>query len=172
VKQATEKEPIAVDSESTHAVDIFAFVEAQQIPCLNLENSYYLVPAPGGEKVYALLRETLNRTRKIGIAYVVIQARQQMAALVPRGRCLMLSPLRWAGENDVVDRSVAAQASEATGFRERFILPEAEDREDDDLFESLEYSIHPPHSNTWRQRPAPQRQRDSRPRVRSRRTYS
>lgn len=83
----------------THAVDILAFVEAQEIPSDYFETPYYLQPAPGGEKAYALLRETLRESRKIGIAYVVIRARQHLAALVPEGQSLVLNTLRWASES-------------------------------------------------------------------------
>ncbi len=82
----------------THAVDILAFVEAQEIPFHYFDTPYYLAPAPGGEKLYALLRETLHRSGKIGIAYVVIRARQHLAALVPQGQSLVLNTLRWASE--------------------------------------------------------------------------
>lgn len=84
--------------KSTHAVDIFAFVEAKEVPFLYFETPYYLAPAPGGEKVYAVLRETLHRTKKIGIAHVVIQSKQHLAVLTPRGPALVLNTLRWAGD--------------------------------------------------------------------------
>jgi len=84
--------------KQTHAVDILAFVEAQEIPPLYFETPYYLAPAPGGEKDYALLRETLRRTKKIGIAYVVIDARQHLAVLVPQGQSLVLNTLRWSND--------------------------------------------------------------------------
>lgn len=89
------EEPVPAASNVTHAVDILAFVEAQEIPPDYFETPYYLAPAPGGERDYALLRETLRRTRKIGIAYVVIQARQHLAALIPHGQSLVLNTLRW-----------------------------------------------------------------------------
>ncbi len=82
----------------THAVDILAFVEAQEIPPTCFETPYTLAPAPGGEKVYALLRETLRNSGKIGIAYVVIQSRQHLAAVVPQGQSLVLNTLRWTRE--------------------------------------------------------------------------
>ncbi|WP_420476703.1 Ku protein [Noviherbaspirillum sp. ST9] len=85
-------------ARSTHAVDILAFVEAQEIPSDYFETPYYLAPAPGGEKVYALLRETLRHSGKIGIAYVVIQSRQHLAAVVPQGQSLVLNTLRWSHE--------------------------------------------------------------------------
>jgi Ku protein len=85
-------------AKSTHAVDIFAFVNAQEIPFHCFETPYFLAPTPGEEKVYALLRETLRRSRKIGIAHVVIQMRRQLAALVPRGQSLVLNILRCENE--------------------------------------------------------------------------
>lgn len=90
-------------AKSTHAVDIFAFVEAQEIPSDYFETPYLLAPAPGGERLYTILRETLQRTRKIGIAYVVIQARPHLAALLPQGEGLVLSTLRWASEENGLD---------------------------------------------------------------------
>lgn len=104
----------------THAVDILAFVEAQEIPFDYFERPYYLQPAPGGERAYALLRETLQQSGKIGIAYVVIQARQHLAALVPEGQSLVLNTLRWSSES---------------GSRPHFGVPE------EDLLEAQELAM-------------------------------
>lgn len=79
-------------------MDILAFVEAQEIPPDYFETPYTLSPAPGGEKAYVLLRDTLRRTRRIGIAYVVIRSRRHLAALVPDGQSLVLNTLRWTNE--------------------------------------------------------------------------
>lgn len=92
-----------------HAVDILAFIEAQELPSLYFETPYYLSPAPGDEQLYSLLRETLRNTRKIGIAYVVIQTRQHLAALMPQGQSLVLRTLRWRngeGCHDVPDNAL------------------------------------------------------------------
>lgn len=95
---------------STHAIDIFAFVEAQEIPFSYFETPYYLSPAPGDEKVYALLRETLDLTKKIGIAHVVIQTRRRLAALIPCGPVLILNTLRLI--DDACALATADRASE------------------------------------------------------------
>jgi len=89
----------AAHAETTHAVDILAFVEAQEIPPDYYETHYTLAPIPGGEKVYALLRETLRHSGKIGIACVVIQSRQHLAAVIPQGQTLVLNTLRWTSED-------------------------------------------------------------------------
>jgi len=102
--KTSDKQMPATEAKSTHAVDILAFVEAQEMSTVYFETPYYLAPVPGGEKVYALLRETLRQTRKIGIAYVVIHARQHLAALIPDGQSLVLNTLRWTNETGCEDQ--------------------------------------------------------------------
>src|SRR5690606_2985861 len=69
--------------KSTQSIDIETFVEASEIPFVYLERPYYLAPNGNSKKVYALLRETLLDTGRIGLARVVIHTRQHLAALVP-----------------------------------------------------------------------------------------
>ncbi|GAB2919366.1 Ku protein [Paraburkholderia jirisanensis] len=88
----------SANPESTQTVDILAFVEAPQISFLYLDTPYYLAPDRKGEKVYALLRDALQDSGKIGIANVVLHNRQHLAALVPLGPVLALNTLRWAAE--------------------------------------------------------------------------
>lgn len=90
----------ASQARTTQAVDIVAFVDAQEIPFQYFGTPYRLAPVPGGEKLYALLCDELRRSSKIGIACVVIHARQHLAALTPQGRSLMLTTLRWMNEMD------------------------------------------------------------------------
>jgi DNA end-binding protein Ku len=60
---------------------------------------YYVSPGgKGGQKPFALLRETLVRTNKVGIARVVISTKQHLAALIPQGKGLVLNLLRWSDE--------------------------------------------------------------------------
>jgi DNA end-binding protein Ku len=94
----SDEEIKAANVKSTQSVDILAFVDGADIPFTYLETPYYLAPIQRGEKVYALLRETLKRTKKIGIATVVIQTKQHLAALIPSGPVLILNTLRWATE--------------------------------------------------------------------------
>lgn len=108
-----DKEAHYTHARSTHAVDILAFVEAQEIPPDCFETPYYLAPAPGGEKIYALLRETLRDSGKIGIAYVVIQSRQHLAAVVPQGDSLVLNTLRWSSERNPWDEACSPDDDEA-----------------------------------------------------------
>lgn len=81
--------------KATQTIDIRAFVDIAQIPVGYYETPYYLAPARRGQKVYALLRETLRASGRVGIAEVVIRTRQHLAAVVPSGRALMLVTLRY-----------------------------------------------------------------------------
>jgi DNA end-binding protein Ku len=84
--------------EKTGTIDILAFVDAQQVPLIYYEQPYYLAPGKGGDKVYALLRETLRDVGKIGIANVVIRVKQHLAALVCVGDTIVLNTIRYPDE--------------------------------------------------------------------------
>jgi DNA end-binding protein Ku len=84
--------------EATQTIDILAFVDAGQVPLIYYEQPYYLAPGKGGDKVYALLRETLRDVGKIGIANVVIRIKQHLAALVCVGDTIVLITLRYPDE--------------------------------------------------------------------------
>jgi DNA end-binding protein Ku len=84
--------------EATQTIDILAFVDAGQVPLIYYEQPYYLAPGKGGDKVYALLRETLRDVGKIGIANVVIRVKQHLAALVCVGDTIVMITLRYPDE--------------------------------------------------------------------------
>ena len=84
--------------KTTQTVELLHFVDAGTVPPEYFEKPYFLAPTAKGEKVYALLRETLRKEKKIGIAYVVIATKQHLAALIPGERALMLFTLRWETE--------------------------------------------------------------------------
>lgn len=79
-------------------MDILAFVDAPEISFLSLDTPYYLAPDRKGEKVYALLRDALKDTGKVGIASVVLHNKQHLAVLIPVGPALALNTLRWGDE--------------------------------------------------------------------------
>ncbi|WP_025039477.1 non-homologous end joining protein Ku [Nitrosospira briensis] len=94
----SQDEISAAYPKATQTIEIEMFVPATDIPLVYLERPYYVVPINKGAKVYALLRETLLKTRRIGIARVVIQTKQHLAALMPSGPALVLNLLRWGNE--------------------------------------------------------------------------
>jgi DNA end-binding protein Ku len=79
-------------------VDNIGFVDASDVPAYYFESPYYIGPGKHGEKGYALLRETLERTGKAAIATVVIRTRQHLAMLYPHDKMLVLNTLRYQDE--------------------------------------------------------------------------
>jgi len=91
----SQEEISAAYPKTTQTIGIEMFVSATDIPFIYLERPYYVVPINKGEKVYALLREALLKTQRVGIARVVIQTKQHLAALIPSGPALILNLFRW-----------------------------------------------------------------------------
>ncbi|MEX3632951.1 Ku protein [Paraburkholderia sp. BR14320] len=106
----------SANPESTQTVDILAFVDAADISFLYLDTPYFLTPDRKGEKVYALLREAMTASGKIGVASVVLHNKQHLAALIPLGPMLALNTLRWADEVRSLDEfKVPPEGMKAAG---------------------------------------------------------
>jgi DNA end-binding protein Ku len=84
--------------ESTQTIEIIDFVDLAEISPVYFEKPYYLAPERQGAKSYALLRETLRRSGKVGIAKVVIRTRQHLAAVVPFDDVIVLDLMRFQDE--------------------------------------------------------------------------
>jgi DNA end-binding protein Ku len=116
----TDAEIAAAYPKTTQTVEIETFVPADSIPFVYLERPYYVAPINRGAKVYALLRETLQRTGRVGIARVVIQTKQHLAVLVPTGPGLVLNLLRWGADiRPWKDLPLPAEGAKAAGLSER-----------------------------------------------------
>ncbi|HET7224140.1 MAG TPA: Ku protein, partial [Candidatus Eisenbacteria bacterium] len=94
----TDDELKAANPRATQTVEIIGFVDDGAIDVVYFDRPYYLAPGRRGGKSYALLRDTLQRTKQIGIAQVVIRTRQHLAALMVRGPVLVLELLRYDTE--------------------------------------------------------------------------
>lgn len=84
--------------ERTRRADIVACVRAEEIDPSYFERPYVLEPDEAGQKGYALLREALRKTGRVGIARVVIRTRGYVAAVRPSGRALAVNLLRYRHE--------------------------------------------------------------------------
>jgi DNA end-binding protein Ku len=87
-----------VDLEATQTVDIQDFVDQEEIDPMFFYKPYYLEPQKGGDKAYALLRDALKDTNKVGVAKVVIKTRQYLAGLKPEDGALVLELMHFADE--------------------------------------------------------------------------
>ena len=86
------------DIEATQTVEIVEFVPLEEIDPMFFDKPYYLEPQKNGAKAYALLREALKRSGKVGIAKVVIKTRQHLASIKPEDKALVLELMHFAEE--------------------------------------------------------------------------
>jgi DNA end-binding protein Ku len=84
--------------KASETIAIDTFCEAQDIRPRYYDTPYYLVPGKGGEKVYSLLRQALQATKKVAVATFVMRGRQHLCAVAPDGESLMLLTLRFSDE--------------------------------------------------------------------------
>ncbi|KLN57201.1 Ku protein [Variovorax paradoxus] len=118
----SDKEIADAYPKTTQTIEIESFVPANGIPFVYLERPYYVAPINRGAKVYALLRETLQRSRRIGVARVVIQTKQHLAALVPVGPGLVLNLLRWGADiRPWTELPLPSEDAKKAGLNEREI---------------------------------------------------
>jgi len=94
----TKEDFRAAAVEKTRRVDILDFVTASDIDDRFFETPYYVVPGKAGSHAYALLREAMRATNRIGIAKLILRDVQHLAALEVIGHALVLTLLRFADE--------------------------------------------------------------------------
>jgi DNA end-binding protein Ku len=94
----TDEDFEAIPVESSRAIDIQQFVDLEEIDPMQYKKSYYLVPEETGAKAYALLREALNRSGKVGVAKVSFRDKEHLAALRFRDDAFVLETMYWPDE--------------------------------------------------------------------------
>jgi DNA end-binding protein Ku len=94
----TKEDFQAAALEKTRTVDIIDFVRADEVDDRFFETPYYLTPAKGGERSYALLREAIRESKRIGIATFILREAQHLAAVEVIGPAIVLTVMRFADE--------------------------------------------------------------------------
>jgi DNA end-binding protein Ku len=94
----TKEDFKAAAVEKTRTVEIIDFVKAEEIDDRFFETPYYVVPAKGGERAYALLREAIRDSGRIGVAKFILRDAQHLAAVEVIAQAIVLSVMRFAEE--------------------------------------------------------------------------
>ncbi len=84
--------------EGSKTIDILDFVKEEEIDPRYFETPYYLVPAKGADKSYALLREAIRSTGSVGIGKIIMRQHQHLAAIKVIGNALVLEIMRFSNE--------------------------------------------------------------------------
>lgn len=100
-------------ADRSESIDVEAFVAADSIGPQFFEKPYFLVPGKKAEKGYVLLRETLRKTKRIGIGRVVIRTREYLCAVLPQDDALVMNLLRYPQELVAADTYTFPEADAA-----------------------------------------------------------
>ncbi len=84
--------------EKTKTIDILDFVDPTEIDERYFETPYYLQPGKGADRAYALLRDAIKESGKIGIAKIILRDAQHLAAVETIGDAMVLTMMRFADE--------------------------------------------------------------------------
>lgn len=87
-----------VNTEKTHTIDIIHFVNESEINSVYYEKPYFLEPEKSGSKPYALLREALKKSKKVGIAKFVLKSREHLGVIKLYDDSIILNEMRYPEE--------------------------------------------------------------------------
>jgi len=96
--EITDEDLDKADVELTKTIQITEFVREDEIDPVFFDKPYYLEPQKGGERAYALMRDALAESKKVGIAKVVMKTREHLAAVKSVGNMLTLQTMRFSHE--------------------------------------------------------------------------
>lgn len=140
--------------EKTKTIDILSFANADEIDSMYFDTPYYLEPDKGGAKPYALLREALRRTKKVGIARFVFRNREHIGAVKIRGDAIVLNQLRYKADvkearglelpekSAMKDREIDMAVQLIEQLAEKFNPAEYKDTYTDELMKLIERKAH------------------------------
>jgi DNA end-binding protein Ku len=89
--------------EKSDTIDVLSFVPETAIDARYFETPYYVVPGKGGDRAYALLRETIRKSGKVGVAQLILRQSQHLAALSVKDDVFVLTLLRLADDLAATD---------------------------------------------------------------------
>ena len=99
------------DVKKTSAIEIEVFVDERDVDPKYIEKPYYLEPQKKADKAYALFREAMAATKKVGIGLFVLKDREHLVMLKPEGRVILLVLLRFAASlRDLSELDLPAKA--------------------------------------------------------------
>lgn len=93
-----KEEMAALAPEKTRAIEVQDFVDLEEIDPIYFDSPYYLGPAEGAEKAYALLARAMKASGKVAIARFVFRNKEHLAAIRTSGDVLTLTTMRFADE--------------------------------------------------------------------------
>ena len=107
-----EKDFEKANAKKTKTIEITEFVDEKEIESIYYETPYYLEPDKSGARAYALLREALLKTGKVGISTFVMRNKEGLAILRANEKVIILNRIRFEEEiRETTDLSLPAKTT-------------------------------------------------------------
>jgi len=82
--------------ETAESFNIVRFVDRSEIDSIYFDKPYFVVPdGEAGREAFAVIRDALRATGKVGLGQVAVAGRERLAVLQPCGKGMMLETLRY-----------------------------------------------------------------------------
>jgi DNA end-binding protein Ku len=94
----SEEELESCAPERSQAIEITDFVGLDEIDPVYFDHPYYVLPQGQAWKSYRLLNEAMKRSKKVGIARIVIHDKEHLASLRPVGDAILLETMHFDAE--------------------------------------------------------------------------
>jgi DNA end-binding protein Ku len=96
--EITDEDIDRADVEFTKTIQIMEFVKEAEIDPVYFDKPYYLEPQKGGERAYALMRDALAQSKRVGIAKMVMKTKEHLAAVKAVGNLITVQTMRFSHE--------------------------------------------------------------------------
>ncbi|MBA2423131.1 MAG: Ku protein [Chitinophagales bacterium] len=94
----TDKDFEAASAKKSKVIEISDFVDEKEIDTIYYDTPYYLEPEKNGSRAYALLRDALLKTNKVGVGTYVLRNKESLAIIKPSEGVIVLNKIRFAAE--------------------------------------------------------------------------
>jgi DNA end-binding protein Ku len=106
----TEEEIEKIKTEKEKSIQILHFAQLNQISPVYYDKTYQVLPEPGGEKAFELLRTALMSEQKIAIGKTVMGTRDTLMAIIPREDGMLISTMFYEDEVKDLPKSYNKQS--------------------------------------------------------------
>ena len=146
----TDEDFEQASAKKSKVIEIGEFVEEDKIANMLFKKPYYLEPEKGGARSYALLRDALKKTKKVGIATFVLRQKENLALVSAYENVLILHVIRFSNEirdtedldlpvkSDIKHKELDMAISLIDQYSKEFDLSEYNDIYNDELMKVIE----------------------------------
>src|SRR5690606_15913625 len=146
----TDEDFEKASAKKSKVIEITEFVDEDQIANMLYKKPYYLEPEKGGARSYALLRDALKKTKKVGIATFVLRQKESLALVIAHEDVLMLHVIRFSNEirdtgdldlpvkSDIKHKELDMAINLIEQYSKEFDLSEYNDVYNDELMKVIE----------------------------------